>query len=84
MATKMLGIRINAIPGASLLQSSSSNSTLFNTVSFYKVLTSPSNAHRFNFASLRCFASAAMAPTGTIERIKVQNPVVEMDGNIFG
>ncbi|KAJ8453284.1 hypothetical protein Cgig2_008168 [Carnegiea gigantea] len=84
-ATKMLGSRISAFSGASILQcsssSSSSNSTLFNTVSFYKVLNCPSTARRFNFASLRCFASAAMAPTGTVERIKVQNPIVEMDGD---
>ncbi|XP_058087321.1 isocitrate dehydrogenase [NADP], chloroplastic/mitochondrial isoform X2 [Magnolia sinica] len=52
--------------------SSSSNFLSFNTL----LLRNPNPCKRFRGASLRCFASMA-----AVERIKVQNPIVEMDGD---
>lgn len=69
----MLGLRLSVTPGTAILQSSSRNSIFFNNS---KTL----HFRRFKFSSLRCFSSSPMA-TAPIERIKVQNPIVEMDGD---
>ncbi|KAH9625603.1 hypothetical protein KSS87_017078 [Heliosperma pusillum] len=77
----MLGLRISAMSSATMLHSAATHTSPSNTTNqfFHKLSFSRSpRFSRFNFASLRCFAVAANAP---IDRIKVQNPIVEMDGD---
>ncbi|KAK9740291.1 hypothetical protein RND81_03G024500 [Saponaria officinalis] len=79
----MLGLRINGVPSAAIFHSRatyaapSNPNRLLNKVTF----TQTPAFSPFNFASLRRFASAAVAANGPVERIKVQNPIVEMDGD---
>lgn len=77
-------LRLAAMSGAAILSSSysltlknpnlsiSSNQMFFNEILFKN---SSTIHNRFANASLRCFASAA-----TFDRVRVQNPIVEMDG----
>ncbi|KAM7512472.1 hypothetical protein LguiB_011347 [Lonicera macranthoides] len=86
----MLRLRSCAMTGVSSMLSSSpsssltlknpclpisSNPKLFSGVFFNNRLT-PSS--RFSHASLRCFAVSA---TATVDKVRVQNPIVEMDGD---
>ncbi|KNA04705.1 hypothetical protein SOVF_197220 [Spinacia oleracea] len=78
----MFGIRIRATPGSAILQSSSSSFYSSSKSMLFNKVAAPKNVsfRRFNFSSLRCFSSSAMA-TASVERIKVHNPIVEMDGD---
>lgn len=84
----MLRLRLCSMTGVSSMRSSSSSLTLknpslpissnpklFNGVFFNNRVTLSS---RFSNASLRCFAASA---TATVDKVRVQNPIVEMDGN---
>ncbi|KAJ4961844.1 hypothetical protein NE237_021754 [Protea cynaroides] len=84
----MPGFRLAAMSTAALFSSTSSYSIALKHPGFFTSSAksrffhgvcfrnqSPS-FHRFTNASLRCFSSAV-----AIERIKVQNPIVEMDGD---
>lgn len=82
-------LRLSAIAGANMMSSSSlssskllKNAILFSSSSSPKLFNgvfSPGNrvsfSARFTPASLRCYASSSR-----IDRIQVQNPIVEMDG----
>ncbi|GMH05552.1 hypothetical protein Nepgr_007392 [Nepenthes gracilis] len=76
----MLGLRLITMSGTAIWRSSATfaKRNVFNEACFLKTCNSLCRAGRFRNSSLRCFASLSIP---TVERIKVQNPIVEMDGD---
>ncbi|XP_057532277.1 isocitrate dehydrogenase [NADP]-like [Amaranthus tricolor] len=74
MAASMFALRFCATPGTAFVQSS--NSQLFNNANISKFI----HFQRLKFSSLRCFSSSSVSAS-PIQRIKVHNPIVEMDGD---
>ncbi|KAL2894573.1 Isocitrate dehydrogenase [NADP] chloroplastic/mitochondrial, partial [Bienertia sinuspersici] len=78
----MIGLRISATHGTALFHASSSPTFSSNSKFFHKLTFSNHlSFRRFNFSSLRCFSSSSSMATAPIQRIAVQNPIVEMDGD---
>lgn len=88
MPVLSLRLHRSVMSGVSAAVSSSSSSFAFKSPSL-PITSSPKLFHRLFFksnltfpinSSIRCFASTSST---TVDKVKVQNPIVEMDGSFF-